>query len=54
VSALATEQPETKIGDLKALQSACANLDEVTRSLAEVLMDKAVETMLRKRGIVAE
>jgi molecular chaperone DnaK len=51
-SALATEQPETKIGDTKQLQTACAALDEATRSLAELLMDKAMEAMLRKRGVL--
>jgi molecular chaperone DnaK len=37
---------------LKDLQSACAELDEVTKPLAELLMDRAMEAMLRKRGIL--
>jgi molecular chaperone DnaK len=52
VEAATAENPETKMGDLKALQTACANLDEITRSLAEALMDKAMEAMLRKRGVI--
>src|SRR5262249_16129601 len=49
---LATENCDTKIGDTKQLQSACAALDEATKPLAEVLMDKAMEAMLRKRGVI--
>jgi len=51
-SALATERSDTKIGDMKRLQTACAALDEATRPLAELLMDKAMESMLRKRGVL--
>ncbi|HEY5042896.1 MAG TPA: Hsp70 family protein [Verrucomicrobiae bacterium] len=39
-------------GDLKKLQSAVAALDEITKPLAEILMDKAMEAMLRKRGLI--
>jgi molecular chaperone DnaK len=39
-------------GDLKKLQAAVAALDEITRPLAEFLMDKAMETLLRKRGVI--
>jgi len=39
-------------GDVKKLQAACAALDEVTKPLAELLMDKAMEAMLRKRGLI--
>jgi molecular chaperone DnaK len=46
----ASEDPNP--GDLKELQSACAALDEVTRPMAEALMDKAMEAMLRKRGVI--
>jgi molecular chaperone DnaK len=49
---LATENSETGAGDLKQLQSAIAALDEITRPLAELLMDKAMEAMLRKRGLI--
>ena len=49
---LATENSETKIGDTKQLQAVCAALDEVTKPLADMLMDKAMEAMLRKRGVI--
>ena len=49
---LAEEKPETKTGDVKKLQAACATLDESSRPLAEYLMDKAMEALLRKRGII--
>jgi molecular chaperone DnaK len=39
-------------GDLKQLQPAIAALDEITRPLAELLMDKAMEAMLKKRGLI--
>jgi molecular chaperone DnaK len=50
---LATENSETKIGDTKQLQSACSALDEATKPLADILMDKAMEAMLRKRGVIS-
>jgi molecular chaperone DnaK len=51
-SALATESPDTGAGDLKPLQAALAALDEITRPLADLLMDRAMEAMLRKRGMI--
>jgi len=51
-AAVATENAETKIGDVEQLQRACAALDEVTKPLAEMLMDKAMESLLRKRGLI--
>jgi molecular chaperone DnaK len=51
--ALGTEHSETKIGDTKRLQTACAALDEVTKPLADLLMDKAMEALLRKRGAIS-
>ena len=50
--ALATEVEATKTGELARLQTAAAALDEVTRPLANRLMDQAVEAMLRKRGLI--
>ena len=44
-------QPDTP-GDARALQSGCGELDEVTKPLAELLMDKAMEALLRKRGLL--
>jgi molecular chaperone DnaK len=49
---LAAENPETGAGDLKLLQAAVTALDETTKPLAELLMDKAMEAMLRKRGLI--
>ncbi|HEY2082277.1 MAG TPA: Hsp70 family protein [Verrucomicrobiae bacterium] len=49
---LANENPQTKIGNPKQLQADCAALDEATKPLAELLMDKVTEAMLRKRGLV--
>ncbi len=51
-SALAAEKPETGTGDLQQLQAAIAALDEITRPLADSLMDRAMEAMLRKRGVI--
>lgn len=39
-------------GDLKRLQGALAELDERTHPLAELLMDRAMEAMLKKRGLI--
>jgi molecular chaperone DnaK len=50
--ALATEGSDGTAGNLPELQKASAALDEVTKPLAELMMDKAVETMLRKRGVI--
>ncbi len=51
-TALTTEKPETGTGDLPQLQAAIATLDEITRPLADSLMDRAMEAMLRKRGVI--
>ncbi len=50
--ALATEKPGTKVGDTAQLQTAARALDEVTRPLANLLMDKAMDALLRKRGLI--
>jgi molecular chaperone DnaK len=49
---LATEDSKTKSGDPKKLKEANAQLDEVTKPLADHAMDKAMEAMLRKRGML--
>ena len=49
---LAAETPVTQSGDTAQLQSACAALDEATRPMAELLLDRAMEAMLRKRGVL--
>jgi molecular chaperone DnaK len=48
---LATESSDGS-GDLKKLQMAVTALDEATKPLADFLMDKAMEAMLRKRGLI--
>ena len=51
-AALATENAETQTGDTQRLQAASAALDEATQPLAELMMDRAMEAMLRKRGLI--
>jgi molecular chaperone DnaK len=51
-SALATEDPQSGTGDLPRLKAAMARLDENTKMLADLMMDKAMETLLRKRGLI--
>jgi molecular chaperone DnaK len=50
-AALATGAVET--GDLPRLKAACAALDAATKPLADLLMDRAMEAMLRKRGAIS-
>jgi molecular chaperone DnaK len=50
--ALVVEDSRAGARELKQLQSAVATLDEVTKPLAELLMDKAMEAMLKKRGLI--
>jgi molecular chaperone DnaK len=50
-ASLCTESAGSGSGDLKRLQQACTTLDEATRPLAELLMDKAMDAMLRRRGL---
>jgi molecular chaperone DnaK len=51
-SALSTEDSQTQTGDLRQLLSACANLDEVTKPLADLLMEKATDAWLQRKGII--
>ena len=50
--AMTEDQAVNEPGDLKRLQAACVELDRVTKPLADLLMDKAMEAMLRKRGAI--
>jgi molecular chaperone DnaK len=50
-NALATEQPDTGGGDTNQLQSACKALDEATQPLAELLMERVTEELLKQRGL---
>jgi len=52
-AALATEQPATKTGELPRLKSAHTALDAITQPLADLLMDRAMEAMLRQRGAIS-
>ena len=49
---LAAEDAATETGDLNHLKAGHAALDEATKPLAEVMMDRAMEAMLRKRGLI--
>ena len=49
---LAGKDAETKTGDAAKLKAANATLDEATKPLADLLMDKAMEAMLRQRGMI--
>ena len=49
---LEEEDPKTKVGDPRKLREANAKLDEVTKPLADFAMDKAMEALLRKRGLI--
>jgi molecular chaperone DnaK len=52
VEKVLAEEKTSGPGDLKKLQTTVAALDEITRPLADFLMDKAMETMLKKRGLI--
>jgi len=49
---LSTEDPRSKSGDPARLKAANARLDEVKKPLADHAMDKAMEAMLRKKGLI--
>jgi molecular chaperone DnaK len=46
------DDAEPSAEKLAALQKSCAALDEVTKPMAELLMDRAMETLLRKKGVL--
>ncbi|PAW87342.1 MAG: hypothetical protein B9S33_06465 [Pedosphaera sp. Tous-C6FEB] len=52
-SALATEQATTKTGELSRLKAAHTALDAATQPLADLLMDRAMEALLRQRGAIS-
>ncbi|MBI5772774.1 MAG: Hsp70 family protein [Verrucomicrobia bacterium] len=49
---LVAENSDSQTGDPEKLKAAVAALDEATKPLADLLMDKAMEAMLRKRGLL--
>ena len=51
-TALSSVDPKTDTGDPKHLKALNTALDEATKPLADLLMDKAMEAMLRKRGLI--
>ena len=51
-TALAEEDPATKTGVPARLKAAHTALDEATRPLANLLMDKVMDAMLRQRGLI--
>jgi molecular chaperone DnaK len=51
-AALATENPESQVGDTQRLKTAGDALDQATRPLAGLMMDHAMAAMLRKRGLI--
>jgi len=53
VEAVLRDESKDAGGDAKRLQASCAALDEVTKPMADLLMDKAMEAMLRKRGVIS-
>jgi molecular chaperone DnaK len=50
---LAAEDPTTQAGDPAKLKAATTALDEATKPLADLLMDKAMDAMLRHRGLIS-
>ena len=53
IAAAGPDALDAASGDTKALQAACATLDEATRPMAEVLMDRAMTALLRRRGVLS-
>ncbi len=51
--ALGTEHPKTKTGDPNKLKAATAALDQATKNMASLMMDKAMEALLRKKGLIS-
>jgi molecular chaperone DnaK len=49
---LAAEDPKTQTGDPDRLKAAVVALDEATKPLADLLMDRAMDAMLRQRGLI--
>ncbi len=49
---LATEDSLTQSGDARKLKSTLNDLDNATRPLADHMLDKAMEAMLHKRGLI--
>jgi molecular chaperone DnaK len=50
---VAHEAAEGRSPHLKDLQIVCAELDEATKPMAEILMDRAMVALLQKRGVIS-
>jgi molecular chaperone DnaK len=50
---LAAEDAQSKVGDPIKLKTAITALDEATKPLADLLMDKATDALLKRRGLIA-
>src|SRR6266542_3924728 len=50
---LEAEDPKTQTGHPERLKAATAALDQATRPLADLLMDRAMEALLRQRGVLS-
>jgi molecular chaperone DnaK len=51
-AALDKAETDEPAPDPRELQSASAELDEITKPMAEVLIDRAMDALLRKKGIL--
>ncbi|MBM3840218.1 MAG: molecular chaperone DnaK [Verrucomicrobia bacterium] len=51
-AALDTEDPTTQAGNLNQINAAIAELDDATKPLADLLMQRAMEAALRRRGLI--
>jgi molecular chaperone DnaK len=49
---MADEDADSGLGDAAKLKAALDRLDQVTQPLADLLMDKAMDALLRKRGLL--
>jgi molecular chaperone DnaK len=52
--ALAAEDRATQTGNLNHIQAAIAELDDATKPLADLLMDKAMDAALQRRGLITK
>jgi len=52
-SAVASVEAVLETEDLPALKAAVAQLDEASRPLADLMMDRAMERVLRQRGLIS-
>ena len=50
VEAVSEGKPETGSGNVAALQAACAALDQATQPMADLLLERAMDELLRKKG----